>query len=290
MKINNARDIKKSLFIFLLTNCTLINAQIGINTTNPQTVFHIDGSGDNPPITAPSTSQKNNDIFIWPTGQLSLGSDTPRTKVDTRNSGNQGFIAVGSTNQTASDAGDGAIQYTPEAGGKILFSKDNSWFEISSSPKKIYIRATTAFTGNINNNATTNIATWNLSSDFQAYYTNAGVYANPGFFNATTGVFTAPKAGSYSVNIFVAFSSTTLSLGSATAVFRHVNPISGEQLHQCLRETGGSSSGSLFGISCNVQITMEKGDTLRPAITNNTGSVKNLLNDSSANIMSIVEL
>jgi len=71
--------MKKSLiylFILGLGINTLI-AQVGVNTSNPQTIFHIDGSKDNAATGVPTVAQQTNDFAVTSTGTVGIGTTTP---------------------------------------------------------------------------------------------------------------------------------------------------------------------------------------------------------------------
>jgi hypothetical protein len=52
-------------FILLnMISCSLLQAQVGINTNNPQGVFHIDTKGNNPSIGIPSAAEMADDVIV----------------------------------------------------------------------------------------------------------------------------------------------------------------------------------------------------------------------------------
>ncbi|RKT01656.1 hypothetical protein [Chryseobacterium defluvii] len=61
---------------------SLYFAQVGINTSNPQTSFHIDGAKDNPTSGAPTAAQQANDFSVTNTGQVGIGTTAPTEKLD----------------------------------------------------------------------------------------------------------------------------------------------------------------------------------------------------------------
>ncbi|KQT24126.1 hypothetical protein ASG22_08910 [Chryseobacterium sp. Leaf405] len=73
--------MKKTIIIFLLLVMTSIkiNAQVGVQTPNPQATFHIDGAKDNPATGAPSAAQQANDVVITSAGNLGIGTTTPNS-------------------------------------------------------------------------------------------------------------------------------------------------------------------------------------------------------------------
>ena len=57
------------------------NAQVGINTENPQQVFHIDGQKDNPTNEAPNATQQVNDFVVTENGNVGIGTTNPNGKL-----------------------------------------------------------------------------------------------------------------------------------------------------------------------------------------------------------------
>ncbi len=57
-------------------------AQVGINTTNPQTVLHVDGAKDNAATGAPTAAQQLNDFVVTSAGNVGIGTTTPQKKLD----------------------------------------------------------------------------------------------------------------------------------------------------------------------------------------------------------------
>ncbi|MBF0577952.1 hypothetical protein [Dysgonomonas sp. GY617] len=66
----------------LLNLCILINAQVGINTSDGKGIFHLDGAKDN--TSSLSASQLKNDVIVDGRGALGAGMSvvTPQAKVD----------------------------------------------------------------------------------------------------------------------------------------------------------------------------------------------------------------
>ncbi|MDR3023081.1 hypothetical protein [Chryseobacterium sp.] len=64
-----------------LLSSTLAFSQVGINTTNPQAAFHVDGAKDNPLTGAPSLAQQGNDFVVTSTGNVGIGTTTPANKL-----------------------------------------------------------------------------------------------------------------------------------------------------------------------------------------------------------------
>lgn len=70
--------MKKTLILGLLLQGSIwMYSQIGINTSNPQTVLHVDGAKDNPATGAPSAAQQTNDVVVTANGTIGIGTATP---------------------------------------------------------------------------------------------------------------------------------------------------------------------------------------------------------------------
>ncbi|MGG7469673.1 hypothetical protein [Chryseobacterium arthrosphaerae] len=69
-----------SAFGFLISAMSF--AQVGINTTNPQTVLHVDGAKDNAATGAPTAAQQLNDFVVTSTGNVGIGTIAPQKKLD----------------------------------------------------------------------------------------------------------------------------------------------------------------------------------------------------------------
>ncbi|MBV8326630.1 hypothetical protein [Chryseobacterium sp.] len=62
-------------------NFFFLNAQVGIQTTNPQGVFNIDAAKDNPATGVPSVAQQANDVAVTATGNMGIGTTAPTNKL-----------------------------------------------------------------------------------------------------------------------------------------------------------------------------------------------------------------
>ncbi|MDR6461646.1 MULTISPECIES: fibrinogen-like YCDxxxxGGGW domain-containing protein [Chryseobacterium] len=66
--------------IYLLTTVLLgilSYGQVGINTTNPQGVFHVDGDKNNPTTGVPATGQQSDDFVVLSHGKTGIGTIVP---------------------------------------------------------------------------------------------------------------------------------------------------------------------------------------------------------------------
>jgi hypothetical protein len=114
--------MKKNLLLLLLSAYSF--AQVGINTSNPQGIFHVDGAKDNPSTGVPSADQQNNDFVVTNTGSVGVGITTPdnSAKLDITSS-NKGALLprialTSSTDQTTiSSPATGLLVYNTGTAG-----------------------------------------------------------------------------------------------------------------------------------------------------------------------------
>jgi len=71
--------MKKTILLLATVASGFIYSQVGINTTNPQGTFNIDGLKDNPTTGAPTAAQGSNDFTVTSTGSVGIGTTTPNT-------------------------------------------------------------------------------------------------------------------------------------------------------------------------------------------------------------------
>ncbi|GAA4151675.1 hypothetical protein GCM10022217_05750 [Chryseobacterium ginsenosidimutans] len=79
--------------LFLILGSTVCSAQVGINTSNPQTLLHVDGAKDNPATGAATAAQQLNDVVVTSLGRVGVGTNAPVNKLEV-NSGTSGASGV----------------------------------------------------------------------------------------------------------------------------------------------------------------------------------------------------
>jgi hypothetical protein len=112
--------MKKTLLITtMLLGAICVRAQLGINTSFPQGVFHVDGGKDN--AQNPSTAQQQDDFVVSANGNVGIGTAAPSAKLEI----NGGRIAIRDGSQGQ---------------GKVLVSDENgigSWVSVSDNGKSV---------------------------------------------------------------------------------------------------------------------------------------------------------
>ncbi|MBF0575548.1 hypothetical protein [Dysgonomonas sp. GY617] len=97
---------KKNLLLMGVFAFGLLQAQIGINTDNPQALFHIDGASTsattNPATGAPSASQAVDDVVVTNDGRVGIGLINPEGKLHIRTGGTAAAPAAGFRLKTGS--------------------------------------------------------------------------------------------------------------------------------------------------------------------------------------------
>lgn len=81
---------KCSIILFLLVKINTWG-QIGINTPNPQGIFHLDGNKNNNVTGLPTPEQQAEDFIVLPSGSVGISTVSPKGKLEIK-SINSGFI------------------------------------------------------------------------------------------------------------------------------------------------------------------------------------------------------
>jgi len=283
---------KKVNFIPQLMACVLffsvskITAQeTGVLTRDPSNPLHIDAAKDN---TTPTATEILNDVVVTPAGNLGVGLLNPVTKVDLRSGDQKGIIGVGTNTQTPAAAGGGALRYN--TGGFLEYSDGEQWIALPlAPPAKVLINASKATTQSIPIGTTT-------STTITGWTTTVDAGSN---FNATNGIFTAPRDGFYLVSFSITLASgnipkntyieTAIESSQSTnniPIFKTVNSYPAFQ--------AGAVSNFLSG-NCNAIFNLKANDTVKFTVKYNNGTsgttgTRSVLNDAKLNNISISEL
>ena len=228
----------------------------------------------NPPAsTAWTLSGSTNDAgsnktaAIGRTGKVGIGNNNPNANLDIRpNPTNTtdpgtGFIGLGTTTTTASSAGAGAMRYSTLSGGVMEYSNGSNWNTLSSSVQRanVYASRLSATTFDVNNNT--------LSNVFGNFSMNVG--SGTSSFNATNGIFTAPRTGLYNVSAGMSFQLLQAS-GSGVLHFLVIKNGTIEACNQAIPINYPLNAILSANISCSVPLNA--GDTVEIRYHNWTGS------------------
>ncbi|MEY8760433.1 hypothetical protein [Chryseobacterium tongliaoense] len=110
--------MKKILFI-TMGFTSILNAQVGISTSNPQGIFHVDAGKDNNLSGAPTASQQLNDFVVTSAGNVGVGTTAPNAKVEI-NSGTANVSGLRFTNLTSASPVSAGQTIGVDASGNVV--------------------------------------------------------------------------------------------------------------------------------------------------------------------------
>ncbi|WP_394674158.1 hypothetical protein [uncultured Chryseobacterium sp.] len=218
--------MKKKLLTLAVAIPVTAFSQVGINTTNPQGTFHIDGGKNNPSTGMPSAIQQSDDVTVTASGFVGLGTVSPAVKLDINNGTSNGAVKIADGTQ-----GSGKV-LTSDANGIATWQSIPAWAVTGNSGTDAtainalgtkFIGTTDAhsFVIRTNNNLSGYIGT--APSDNLTFGLNAGKATTTGNLN----VFIGNNAGSAntigSSNVFVGPYSGASNIGGNSNVLMGYN-------------------------------------------------------------------
>lgn len=266
--------MKKQLFIYLALSifASVTYAQTGVGTKNPQGKLHVDGAKDNPATGTPSATQAANDVIVdKTTGFIGVGVLVPKVPLDMRSTDTQNAIGIGTTTMLASVAATGAVRYDESTGAAIDVSDGTNWKRLYLAPQKAVVVARKISTQSIASNASTpaNVINWQEVTDLS------------GSFDPTTGVFTAPRTGTYTFLLTFNFVGVPVIDGSRveTQFYQTSAPAGilarsyktfGKSMTGTTNDGGaGSTRNTQAGGSSIITLTLTAGATIVPRLYQN---------------------
>lgn len=297
MKLNK----KNILFWGFGALSNIVSAQIGIDITNPNPANALEIN----------TTEK---VIIDKTGKIGIGVAAPKTAIDLR-SGTNGSMAIGMTDQSAFEAGAGALRYNPNPAigvqGYIEYSDGTVWVPILPYGKpRIVVMAektnnnSTVFepgqwpignyTDGIPGRSAAYLTSWTekLDSDSGQSRTN---------FNPATGEFIAPRAGVYLATFNFALAPSQVNSSfyeNQTEAIWEVRNSSNEIIQKIKtnngypQDTGNPPNAVIVGSACAASLYLNAGDKLRPFVWINVSwdpDKRPLLNTGGYNDLTIIE-
>lgn len=256
--------MKNILLIAIVASFSYCNAQnIGIGTTNPEAVLHVDSKRNT--VTGLSNTQYD-DMVITSTGKLGVGTVTPKTKADFRSNENLNEVGVGTTQQTAVEAKMGALRYN-SATKDLSYSDGTNWINLSHKSPNDFVDATNASQQSFANNATTTITGWTANTDVNNSFT------------PNTGIFKASKAGVYIVNFNYTLESSLISSNSRIEAIIQTNSTLNATIKsfKCVGSYPGNNtfSNKISG-GCSGIFNVNAGDEISVSLLNGLGGSKKL--------------
>lgn len=85
---------KNVIIVCLMVLGSLSHSQVGINTSNPRGVFHVDGGKDNPISGSPGIAQQLNDFTVTSSGSVGIGTVSPGAKLEINNGTSPGALKL----------------------------------------------------------------------------------------------------------------------------------------------------------------------------------------------------
>ncbi len=248
--------------LFFLAPIFLLS-QVGINTINPQSALDIQSSGKGDNI---FTLRDSLGVFLFKVkenGQIHTKGvdDTSELALDLR-SGNDGdIIAIGNSDLTHQQAGEGVIKYDSRT-KSVFLSVDSGWYELNSRPLRVMVTVEPTEGSFFQPGEYKRLKNWNLISD------------SYGAADPETGLFTAPHDGLYGIYLNIAFERTTVDANSYIRTEFHASPTEegGEdEISASLVTFPVASTQSPTVLTTNY-FKLKAGQTLYAQVYNNTGS------------------
>lgn len=110
----------------LIYGFSIVYSQVGINTINPQNIFHIDGGKDNPSEGTPNSSQQLNDFIVTSSGSVGIGTAFPQSKLNINSGTNgQSGLKFEQINNSTSGLSNVAIMGVDSSGNVVVASVGN---------------------------------------------------------------------------------------------------------------------------------------------------------------------
>lgn len=261
--------------IFTLFSASVVSAQMLIGDKNSTHPMEVKTQGEN--------------TIITEDGRMGVQMNNPILKMDLRSLSEEGTLAIGWTDQTAAQAGKGALRYnpTPTWGGIqgfIEYSDGTEWvpFHPEGKPRIVimaeknndivrvdasgYVAAGT-YTGGVPPRTSTFLPNWEVRVDM-----DSGTPQDN--WNNATGEFVAPRTGIYLA---------TFAFALEKAPVQHEEHNYWEAIWQVLdgngvrkydiksnngypSDSGPAPAGVVVGSYCTAMLYMEEGDIARPFI------------------------
>lgn len=228
--------------LLLVSNPAMAQTRTGVQTRNPHGALHIDGKMDNPKgVGVPNNTAASNDIIITDEGKVGVGTLTPNAAMDLRSANNDNAFGLGTTSLSASVAEAGALRYEV-VNKRLEFSDGVRWSSSYIAPNKVAVVAQIVDNRSIPGNSFTTLNNWQEDSDI----TNS--------FNASTGVFTAPRTGYYSFFLTYDFIMAWINYGTYTeARLMKGSTVLGSSKKTFNRTSRDTQAGALFHITVKLQ-------------------------------------
>ncbi|MBB6371526.1 hypothetical protein [Chryseobacterium shigense] len=265
--------MKKRLAITLMIGGSLfIKAQVGINTSAPEAILHVDGQKN----TVPSTSTSYyDDVVITSSGNMGVGTKLPKTRLDLRSDEHLNALGIGGTSQTASAAKAGAMRYNSGT-QDMSYSNGSSWVALAHKAPNDFVDAENSSTQNFTSGTQATVINWTKKTDVN------------GSFNSGTGVFVASKTGVYIVSFTFSLASGTIADDSRYETLIQTNSTSTatNKVFKCVGSYPGTNSlSNRVAGSCSGIFNLNQGDNITVSLNQALGTAKTL--DAAGSLTSL---
>lgn len=270
------------IFLLFLFPTFSLQSQIGINTETPVAALEILSSSTTSSGKAFVTSNADGyeTMQIRNDGYIGIGATNPLVKLDLRadNLSQENAIGIGNTTLTAAAAGAGAIRY--ETTLKVLqYSDGEAWLTLQANPNKALVVAR-------NSSGQTFVSNNGVSSGRIQRWTAS--YDKTSSFDATTGIFIAPRNGIYSASVTAVFQTNNITAGGQ---YELTIAGGGVSLKSVVPYLSAVTSISLTNV-CKGLFYLTEGQSLYATVYISSSASLNptLSTDPSLNILTIAEM
>ncbi|SHG08378.1 hypothetical protein [Dysgonomonas macrotermitis] len=250
---------KKILLLMGVFTFGILNAQVGINTQNPQATLAIVSEGNTSTSQALAVENVSGTeiLSLRDHGHMGLGVNNPMVRLDLRDGVNNSIMGIGNSSQTATAAKAGALKY--DSGPQALYLSDGTnWNKLSANVIRTYVVADIInISQSFATNTSTTVMNWRELEDLL------------GTFSPTTGIFTAPRTGTYTISAIVTFDAGLVGANS----YMQMELISPSATVKCQTTYYGAATFQT-SVLCSGNFQLSAGETLKSAIYHNMGTAK----------------